>query len=247
MMLSSKALITLVLLGSSSASEELKVNVYDGPKECADEDKVVSGKNLAMHYTGTIDESSATGEKGKQFDSSRDRGETFDFVIGKGMVIQGWDKGLLGLCKGAKATIVIPPVRCSLSTFSLDQGVLCDFFNSSFESKNSFLYAFTTQEMGYGERGAGTDIPGGATVNFDVEVVDISDAPPEHNLFAEIDINADGKIDEDEVKAYFLKNGVDPVPEELWETEDKNGDRIITWEEFSGPKGSAPPGKGDEL
>jgi hypothetical protein len=55
-----------------------------------------------MHYTGTIDESSETGEKGLQFDSSRGREDTFDFQIGQGMVIQGWDQGILGLCKGAK-------------------------------------------------------------------------------------------------------------------------------------------------
>eukprot|EP01044_Picomonas_judraskeda_P045182 COSAG03_NODE_24613_length_271_cov_0.604651_1_plen_60_part_01 len=60
-----------------------------------------------MHYTGTIDQTSATGEKGKQFDSSRTRGSTFDFVIGSGQVIPGWDQGLLGLCVGAKATLVI--------------------------------------------------------------------------------------------------------------------------------------------
>ena len=93
-----------------------------------------------MHYTGTIDQSSEKGEKGKKFDSSRDRGATFDVQIGRGRVIQGWDKGLVGLCKGAKATLVIPP------------------------------------DMGYGDRGAGADIPGGATLNFDVEVVDIPGA-----------------------------------------------------------------------
>ena len=62
-----------------------------------------------MHYTGSIDESSATGDKGSKFDSSRDRGSTFDFRLGGGQVIRGWDEGLIGLCKGAKATLIIPP------------------------------------------------------------------------------------------------------------------------------------------
>eukprot|EP00957_Ditylum_brightwellii_P078770 5989411-Ditylum_brightwellii.AAC.1 len=62
-----------------------------------------------MHYTGKIDESSETGEKGSVFDSSRDRGQPFEFQIGAGRVIAGWDQGLLGLCKGAKANLVIPP------------------------------------------------------------------------------------------------------------------------------------------
>ena len=105
---------------------------------------------LKMHYTGTIDASSAAGEKGKQFDSSRDRGATFDFEIGAGRVIQGWDEGLVGLCKGAKATLIIPPA------------------------------------LGYGDRGAGADIPGGATLRFDVEVVDVAGSPSAmHSLLAE--------------------------------------------------------------
>jgi len=62
-----------------------------------------------QHYTGTIDQSSATGEKGSKFDSSRDRGATFDVQIGIGQVIKGWDEGIVGLCKGAKANLIIPP------------------------------------------------------------------------------------------------------------------------------------------
>ena len=53
------------------------VNVYEGPTSC--EDAVAAGDFLNMHYTGTIDATSATGEPGKQFDSSRDRGQTLDF------------------------------------------------------------------------------------------------------------------------------------------------------------------------
>ena len=58
---------------------------------------------------GTIDKDSAAGTPGKQFDSSRGRGKTFDFQLGAGRVIQGWDKGLEGLCVGAKAVLTIPP------------------------------------------------------------------------------------------------------------------------------------------
>ena len=54
---------------------------------------------MTMHYTGTIDESSPTGEKGKQFDSSIGRGP-FSFRLGAGEVIKGWDQGLMGICVG---------------------------------------------------------------------------------------------------------------------------------------------------
>jgi FKBP-type peptidyl-prolyl cis-trans isomerase len=203
----------LALAAATVSAADLKVQVYEGPTECTDENKVQKGNYLSMHYTGTIDESSATGEKGKQFDSSRDRGDTFDFTIGSGQVIRGWEEGLLGLCVGAKANLIIPP------------------------------------EMGYGERGAGGAIPGGATLKFDVEVVAISNEPKnaysEQNLFDEIDANKDGKLDKEEVAAYFKSLNQDVVPEALWETEDKNKDGVISWEEFSGPKGTNP--LGDEL
>ena len=99
-------LLAVAALAAPSFAADLKVDVYDGVKECSDDDKVKKGDYLSMHYTGTIDESSETGEKGKKFDSSRDRGATFDFQIGMGSVIKGWDEGIIGLCKGAKATLV---------------------------------------------------------------------------------------------------------------------------------------------
>lgn len=196
--------LTLLPLYVDSAGHELKVDVYEGPKECDDSEKVVAGRFLSMHYTGTIDKSSKAGEPGKQFDSSRTRGETFDFGIGQGQVIQGWDLGLVGLCKGAKATLVIPP------------------------------------EMGYGDQGAGDDIPGGATLNFDVEVVDVSDnAPPEKNLFEELDTDKDHKLTKEEITVYFEKQG-QTLPDGLMDEEDKDKDGFISWEEFGGPKGEEP-------
>jgi len=207
----STLLCLAALSGLTSAAVEVSVTVYDGPKECDDADKVKSGDNLSMHYTGTIDESSETGEKGSKFDSSRDRDNTFDFKIGQGMVIKGWDEGLIGLCKGAKATLIIPP------------------------------------EMGYGAAGAGDAIPGGATLNFDVEVVDISDKEPDQaNLFEMLDEDGDGKLSLEEIEAFFTKQG-GTIPEGLMEDEDKDGDGFVSWQEFSGPKGSTPPGTNDEL
>ena len=75
--------------GAKKPVGRMMVNKYDGPDDCADDEKVQAGQFLSMHYTGTIHSSSATGEQGKQFDSSRDRGETFDFQVGVGQVIQG--------------------------------------------------------------------------------------------------------------------------------------------------------------
>lgn len=66
----------------------------------------------------------------------------------------------------------------------------------------------------------------------------------DENLFEKIDTNGDRKLDHDEILAYFKTMGQDTVPAELWETEDKDSDGFISWDEFSGPKGQP---MGDEF
>jgi peptidylprolyl isomerase len=64
--------------------------------------EAVKGKGVSVHYTGRL-------EDGTQFDSSLDRGEPIRFRLGVGQVIEGWDKGLLGMKVGGQRTLVIPP------------------------------------------------------------------------------------------------------------------------------------------
>ncbi len=59
-----------------------------------------------MHYTGWLYEN---GTKGAKFDSSLDRGEPFEFPLGAGRVIKGWDEGVAGMKVGGKRTLIIPP------------------------------------------------------------------------------------------------------------------------------------------
>ncbi len=98
---------------------------------------VVAGQRAAVHYTGWLYEEGAPDNKGRKFDSSRDHGATFEFRVGGGEVIRGWDLGVAGMRVGGKRRLVIPP------------------------------------ELGYGARGAGGVIPGGATLVFDVELVGV--------------------------------------------------------------------------
>jgi peptidylprolyl isomerase len=65
-----------------------------------------SGQTCVMHYTGWLYEN---GAKGKKFDSSVDRGQPFEFVLGKQQVIAGWDEGVATMKKGGKRTLIIPP------------------------------------------------------------------------------------------------------------------------------------------
>ena len=152
---------------------------------------------------GTIDASSPVGEAGKEFDSSVGRGTPFDFQIGMGQVIKGWDQGVLGMCIGEKRTLVIPAA------------------------------------LGYGDAGAGDDIPGGATLHFTVECMGISEGKEPENLFKTIDADESGDLTGEEVNAWFKKEQGMDMPAELMEKEDKDGDGVIQWEEFSGPKGPA--------
>jgi len=93
-------------------------------------------------------------------------------------------------------------------------------------------------EMGYGTRGAGNDIPGGATLKFDVECVNIGAAPAQPNIFKEIDADSDGKLTKEEMQAWFTNVRNAEMPAQLFSQEDKDGDGVVSWDEFSGPKGS---------
>jgi FKBP-type peptidyl-prolyl cis-trans isomerase len=71
--------------------------------------EAVSGKTVAVHYTGWLFDPAAPDNKGKKFDSSRDRGDPFRFPLGGGRVIAGWDQGVAGMKVGGQRTLIIPP------------------------------------------------------------------------------------------------------------------------------------------
>ena len=71
--------------------------------------EAVAGKRVTVHYTGWLFDESAPDNKGKKFDSSRDRGDPFVFPLGAGRVIAGWDQGVAGMRVGGQRTLIIPP------------------------------------------------------------------------------------------------------------------------------------------
>lgn len=64
--------------------------------------EAVAGSKVSVNYVGTL-------VNGTKFDSSYDRNEPFQFILGNGEVIEGWDKGILGMKEGGKRKLTIPP------------------------------------------------------------------------------------------------------------------------------------------
>jgi peptidylprolyl isomerase len=129
-----------LVAGTTDLSKKPQVEVPDTPPPCnllvgdivrGSGPAAKDGDQLTMKYVGVL---YATG---KQFDASWDRGADFPFTLGGGNVIQGWDKGMVGMKAGGRRQLIIPP------------------------------------ELGYGDQGAGADIPPGATLIFVVDLVKI--------------------------------------------------------------------------
>ncbi|MCK9204113.1 MAG: FKBP-type peptidyl-prolyl cis-trans isomerase [Bacteroidales bacterium] len=85
--------------------------------------RAVAGKKVKVHYTGTL-------LNGTKFDSSRDRNDPFEFTLGQGQVIQGWDEGIALMNVGGKATLIIPS---SLAYKDRDMGTIPPFSTLVFD------------------------------------------------------------------------------------------------------------------
>ena len=68
--------------------------------------EAVAGMGISVHYTGWLFDD---GKQGAKFDSSKDRGQPFEFPLGAGHVIKGWDEGFAGMKVGGVRKLTIPP------------------------------------------------------------------------------------------------------------------------------------------
>jgi len=105
---------TFCILFSKTYGMEKPTNLIIKDIEIGEGRTAVKGKELAVHYTGWLFDPNTESKdfcdsKGKLFDSSIDRGMPFELALGQGMVIQGWEEGLLGMKEDGKRCLVIPP------------------------------------------------------------------------------------------------------------------------------------------
>ena len=95
-------LVLLAFVSTLCSGEEngVTIEVVYKPEECTRKTK--DGDYLAMEYTGRLE------KDGSVFDSSHKRQRTFDFILGRNQVIQGWEKGLQDMCVGEKRKLRVP-------------------------------------------------------------------------------------------------------------------------------------------
>jgi FKBP-type peptidyl-prolyl cis-trans isomerase FkpA len=72
-------------------------------------DEAFPGMVVIVHYTGWLFDPQAADQRGRKFDSSRERGQPFSFHLGGGRVIRGWEQGIPGMKVGGTRRLVIPP------------------------------------------------------------------------------------------------------------------------------------------
>jgi peptidylprolyl isomerase len=123
--------------GANKSTSEVNMDTTTTPSGLQYKDLTVGtgeeareGATAVVHYTGWLLD-------GTKFDSSVDKGVPFEFLIGRGRVIRGWDEGVATMSVGGKRELIIPP------------------------------------DLAYGDRGAGGVIPPGATLRFEVELLDL--------------------------------------------------------------------------
>lgn len=189
--------LLLSLLCAYVHGQDLTIHEVSVPSFCK---KVAeTGRGVWIKYAVYIDESSATGEKGKIIDSKH-ANLPFHFILGKRAVIEGIDKGVEGMCVGGRRLLIIPP------------------------------------NMAFGDRGQDDIVPPGATLGVVVDLVQVMKNYDFNNVFSEIDLDKDDRLNKYEVSQFFDRRG-QPVPSSLWSKEDKNRNGYIEWSEFTGTKG----------
>jgi len=105
---------TFIIIFSNTNAMEAPSNLVIKDIEIGEGRTAAKGSEVAVHYTGwlfdtNVETKNICDAKGKEFDSSLKRGMPFETALGQGMVISGWEEGLIGMKEDGKRCLVIPP------------------------------------------------------------------------------------------------------------------------------------------
>ena len=105
---------TFIIIFSNTNAMEAPSNLVITDIEIGEGRTATKGSEVAVHYTGwlfdtNVETKNICEAKGKEFDSSLKRGMPFETTLGQGMVISGWEEGLIGMKEDGKRCLVIPP------------------------------------------------------------------------------------------------------------------------------------------
>jgi len=197
-----------------SSNEDVQIDVLSKPEPCEKAAKV--GDTISMRYKGNLYDVT-TKQLGKEFDSNYGRPQTFDFKLGAGQVIQGWEKGVPGMCVGEKRKLTVPP--------ELAYGDVG--FSDLIPPKSTLVFEIELVNI---KADDGHDHHG---VHHDHEA----------DSFAAIDANGDKQITSEEMASYIKKfndegseadkfDNVDTIVGEIFQEDDKNKDGVISLDEY---------------
>jgi len=194
---------------------DVQIDVLSKPETC---DKIAkNGDTISMNYKGNLYDVT-TKEIGKEFDSNYDRPGTFDFKLGAGQVIQGWEKGVPGMCVGEKRKLTVPP--------ELAYGDVG--FSDIIPPKSTLVFEIELVDVK-----AASDAHDHHGVQHDHEA----------DSFTAIDANGDKQITSEEMAAYIKKfneegseadkfDNIDTIVGEIFQEDDKNKDGVISLDEY---------------
>jgi len=203
--------VFLSLILVINAEDALKIEVLKESTNC--ERKAKKGDLVSMHYSGKL-------TNGNEFDSSYSRKQPFNFKLGAGQVIAGWEQGVPDMCVGEKRLLTVPPALAYG-----DQG-----FGDIIPAKSTLVFEIELVDI--------KDDDGS-----DEAVQEGGQHEHEHpDSFEAIDTNGDKQITSEEMTNYIKKfneegteekfENIDTIVGEIFQEDDKNKDGVISYDEY---------------
>jgi FKBP-type peptidyl-prolyl cis-trans isomerase len=175
-------------------------------------DALKIGDLVDLNVLGYVDETSPVGNKFDIFLDTRNSEAPFSFIIGEEEIIEGFEKGVIGMCRGEKRTIIVEP--------NLAYGE-----SASGDIPAGSILHFDVEILHKWDN------------DLSLEQEEARETLLAPNIFAKIDTNKDAFISKDEYLFYFQSKLTKDSLDEYFKMEDTDGDIKISWGEFTGPKG----------